>query len=262
MLAPPRKRQKRLVVPASSPEHERPASRTRKAEKESEPSAEEITKLSLPSRTRPRRSHTTAKHDDPPASPPRKSRPRKTKDQGAPTSRPLPTFFTASIERQRSIGEQEEADVEEIEDTIQDSAFAHQDLYAGPSRTKRGRDAAGPLEPVTETREKGTSRGSSRSHGSQRFHFDAGPAKPRGGDATSAPPGRPELEDSRPWVDKYAPTTLDEIAVHPKKVDDVRRWIVDAFAGRSQKVGYFKVHSRPSRYALSLVDSTVHADAS
>ena len=205
MTAPPRKRQRRFVVPSSSsPERERPASRTPKAGQES---AGEITKSSLPSRIRPRRSQPKpAKHDDPPTSPPPRSRPRKTKDQA------IPTFFTASVERQRSVRELGEADVEEIEDPVQDGALAHPVGYPRPS---------GRPEPVTESRS----------------HLDA----------TSAPPGRPELDDSRPWVDKYAPTTLDEIAVHPKKVDDVRRWIVEAFAGRSPKVGHVQARGRDVR---------------
>ena len=43
-------------------------------------------------------------------------------------------------------------------------------------------------------------------------------------------------QDDRLWVDKYAPQTLQDLAVHKRKVDDVRRWLVDAFdeKGRSK----------------------------
>ncbi|KAF8496473.1 P-loop containing nucleoside triphosphate hydrolase protein [Russula emetica] len=39
------------------------------------------------------------------------------------------------------------------------------------------------------------------------------------------------------WVDKYAPQSLQDLAVHKRKVDDVRRWLVDAFdeKGRSKR---------------------------
>jgi cell cycle checkpoint protein len=58
----------------------------------------------------------------------------------------------------------------------------------------------------------------------------------RGGTHSLALDSREKIQDSRPWVDKYAPRTIDELAVHPKKVEDVRRWILETFAGRSQKV--------------------------
>jgi hypothetical protein len=43
-------------------------------------------------------------------------------------------------------------------------------------------------------------------------------------------------QDDQLWVDKYAPQTLQDLAVHKRKVDDVRRWLVDAFdeKGRSK----------------------------
>lgn len=41
--------------------------------------------------------------------------------------------------------------------------------------------------------------------------------------------------DYRPWAERYAPNSLDEIAVHKKKVADVQRWLADSLAGRSSK---------------------------
>jgi Rad17 P-loop domain len=37
-------------------------------------------------------------------------------------------------------------------------------------------------------------------------------------------------------VDKYEPQSLQDLAVHKRKVDDVRRWLVEAFdkKGRSK----------------------------
>ena len=42
-------------------------------------------------------------------------------------------------------------------------------------------------------------------------------------------------QDDQLWVDKYAPQSLQDLAVHKRKVDDVRRWLADAFdeKGRS-----------------------------
>jgi hypothetical protein len=44
------------------------------------------------------------------------------------------------------------------------------------------------------------------------------------------------FQDDQLWVDKYAPQSLQDLAVHKRKVDDVRKWLVDAFdeKGRSK----------------------------
>ncbi|KAK4142632.1 Rad17 cell cycle checkpoint protein-domain-containing protein [Dichotomopilus funicola] len=38
--------------------------------------------------------------------------------------------------------------------------------------------------------------------------------------------------DARPWSERFAPVNLDELAVHKRKVQDVRRWLDDVFSGR------------------------------
>jgi cell cycle checkpoint protein len=41
--------------------------------------------------------------------------------------------------------------------------------------------------------------------------------------------------DARPWNEKYGPVSLDELAVHKKKVADVRAWLSDVFDGKQRK---------------------------
>ena len=41
-------------------------------------------------------------------------------------------------------------------------------------------------------------------------------------------------QDDRLWVDKYAPLSLQDLAVHKRKVDDVRRWLEEAFSGKGR----------------------------
>ncbi|KAK3208498.1 hypothetical protein GRF29_77g965044 [Pseudopithomyces chartarum] len=41
--------------------------------------------------------------------------------------------------------------------------------------------------------------------------------------------------DRRPWNEKYGPVSLDELAVHKKKVSDVRTWLADVFRGKVRK---------------------------
>ncbi|KAH9844657.1 Rad17 cell cycle checkpoint protein [Teratosphaeria destructans] len=43
-------------------------------------------------------------------------------------------------------------------------------------------------------------------------------------------------EDRRPWTDRFAPVDLSELAVHKRKVADVRNWLETAVNGRRHKV--------------------------
>ena len=45
-----------------------------------------------------------------------------------------------------------------------------------------------------------------------------------------------EKGNSRPWSERFAPQSLDELAVHKKKILDVRRWLENAFHGPGHKV--------------------------
>lgn len=52
----------------------------------------------------------------------------------------------------------------------------------------------------------------------------------------SDPPPLNYKVDHRPWAQRFAPLNLDELAVHKRKVADVRKWLEDAFAGRGREV--------------------------
>ncbi|KAK6430919.1 RFC checkpoint protein Rad17 [Oleoguttula sp. CCFEE 5521] len=43
-------------------------------------------------------------------------------------------------------------------------------------------------------------------------------------------------DDKRSWIEQFAPTNLDELAVHKRKVADVKGWLEMAFSGRRRKV--------------------------
>ncbi|KAI0478837.1 cell cycle checkpoint protein RAD17 [Xylariaceae sp. FL0804] len=50
------------------------------------------------------------------------------------------------------------------------------------------------------------------------------------------PPQGPRQDDEhRPWSERFGPVNLDELAVHKKKVADVRRWLEDVIAGRMRQ---------------------------
>lgn len=48
-------------------------------------------------------------------------------------------------------------------------------------------------------------------------------------------PARKEPLDERPWTDRFGPLSLDELAVHKKKVTDVRTWLEDVYIGKHRK---------------------------
>ncbi|KAJ6088268.1 Checkpoint protein Rad17/Rad24 [Penicillium sp. IBT 16267x] len=51
----------------------------------------------------------------------------------------------------------------------------------------------------------------------------------------SDPQPRNQKVDHRPWAQRFAPLNLDELAVHKRKVADVRKSLEDAFAGRGRE---------------------------
>lgn len=51
----------------------------------------------------------------------------------------------------------------------------------------------------------------------------------------SSQPAHQDIVDRRPWTDKYGPASLDELAVHKRKVADVRTWLSDVFSGKARK---------------------------
>lgn len=62
-----------------------------------------------------------------------------------------------------------------------------------------------------------------------------------------------DIED-RLWVDIYEPTTEAELAVHVRKVEDVRRWLVEAFdGGPSGKLKKYRVCRLPVHQCRHLI---------
>ncbi|KAJ5909189.1 hypothetical protein N7495_001871 [Penicillium taxi] len=66
-------------------------------------------------------------------------------------------------------------------------------------------------------------------HSSKRFLM---PPDRGSSDLPSPSPQPPAKLDRRPWPQRFAPTNLDELAVHKKKVSDVKNWLEEALSGR------------------------------
>ncbi|KAL1627027.1 RFC checkpoint protein Rad17 [Diplodia seriata] len=169
--------------------------------------------------------------------PSRSSRPAaKPKPKPQPKEKNILSFFNAATQRQRSpsskaqpVASQEapHADaVEDQDDIIQDDSLDDEPnkSVAHAARRKRTRprgaigDAEGPEQDALPS-------------GSQKF-LKAPNAEARHQTLTSS--ARTDV-DQRPWVDKYSPVNLDELAVHKRKVADVRAWLTNVLAGRERK---------------------------
>ncbi|KAJ6258678.1 Cell cycle checkpoint protein [Drechslerella dactyloides] len=60
------------------------------------------------------------------------------------------------------------------------------------------------------------------------------PTKPSKARLNASNPAHEAIE-LQTWADKYAPTSTAELAVHKRKIDDVRTWLADVFASASSK---------------------------
>ena len=71
---------------------------------------------------------------------------------------------------------------------------------------------------------------------SQRFKI-AGRATGKGTDNLITTSDGVAGVDTRPWAERFEPRSLEELAVHKKKVSDVRSWLENVLQGRERKVG-------------------------
>ncbi len=128
------------------------------------------------------------------------------------------SFFTnaakkqieAPLPTQRDNLENLEEDISTDEDDIAESKVRQKSSFT-TTAVKRSRSMV-------------DSEGSSVVGSSQRFK------KP------SIPAAKPKVEeDLRPWAERFAPHYLEELAVHKRKVADVREWLENVMAGKSRQ---------------------------
>ncbi|KAJ9648320.1 RFC checkpoint protein Rad17 [Coniosporium tulheliwenetii] len=145
------------------------------------------------------------------------------------------SFFNAATQRQRSqpsaSPEKTTASIHETEeDLILDDSDEKQ------SRRANGHDGSLSLAIRKRVRDEAGEGAAldyrSSQLSSQKFLKTSKGAKRVTSDSSSVnqPP-----KDQRPWTEKYGPVSLDELAVHKKKVADVRAWLSNVLAGRDRK---------------------------
>ncbi|KAK8027307.1 cell cycle checkpoint protein RAD17 [Apiospora marii] len=252
-MAPPTKRRKRNVVHASDDEEElqpqanntlanylfsspnqNPVS-TANTSRAGSPSPSPIAKRTLrPSNVNDRRQPPPHKTLRSGAAPPIKSKrpepsvsPRKTRNRTAADEKSgskgktadLKTLFSRQAERAIATPSSS------VVDDILSDPISDEDGVVDVSTTTTSRVAANARKRFRE----GTQGDAGHDMGtavtaSQRFLRPPRPTTP------VAP-----ADDQRPWSERFGPSNLDELAVHKKKVTDVRRWLEDVIAGRMRQ---------------------------
>ena len=162
---------------------------------------------------------------------PRKSRSQaqpKSKVQNLPKGKTLHSFFAAAPRSQTSetpVPSKQIVKVEDALDVIQDDALDNASDISTSTRGDR--------EDLRRfKRAHGTTDGFNESllGGSQKFRKVSAITKVRTGDLAVNQPS-----DSLPWTEKHAPVNLGELAVHKKKVDEVRQWLDNVRLRRIRK---------------------------
>ncbi|KAF4336305.1 cell cycle checkpoint [Fusarium beomiforme] len=232
-MAPPAKRRRRNVVDASDDEDEQPRANTLTKFLLTSPSSSTQSRgpTASPSPTKPKivsnKPTTNGSMRLPRRAQPKSNSTspsvKRTKDVGksAGTGKTadLRTLFSNQAQRAARTGAGDRRPVP-LEDIISDPISEDDDIsehkassasLVGQHAKKRLRDSSQPSF-------------SSAPSASQKF---IKPQKP-------APIAMPN-DDTRPWSERFGPRNLDELAVHKKKVSDVRRWLEDVIAGRMRQ---------------------------
>ncbi|QDS68260.1 hypothetical protein FKW77_010624 [Venturia effusa] len=150
-----------------------------------------------------------------------------------PQSKTIYSFFNTATQKQRfkapaSPESKLSSSIQVEEDLIQD------DDSLGEEMASLGQTKFGSQYPVPVRRKR------------KRDGFDDGladsSALPRGSQVFKKPtinssgsPAAVTIVDSRPWTDRFGPANMDELAVHKKKVQDVRTWLESVVSGRGRQ---------------------------
>ncbi|KAL8663786.1 MAG: hypothetical protein Q9202_003600 [Teloschistes flavicans] len=234
MGPPPAKRQRRLVVLSSEDEEdEEPVPPNGGGGDEGHHKTRALP-TRLPSehesRTRSRKAPTTKSSTPSPRKPPSKTRTiRKT-----PKPSSLDTYFSAAnrLHGTRDPSSQTEKSGHTIteEDFIEDDSLDEELQKLSELRTTIKIPNRTNVAPPQSQVEKHNSK--RLPGGSQVFLNLANRAVKADKDQKTP---RPLINDTRPWADRYAPTSVEELAVHKRKVADVKEWILGVFEGHLKK---------------------------
>lgn len=243
MGPPPAKRRRKIVASSSEDEGDNPPSLEGRDGRPASPLPKSAPNggvndhenaHGLPTRLRSRQKIITKTAKAPavrwsrPTSPEKKSKAKSTVDRKAAKPTALDTFFNAHrTSHTKHETKKVETSIDE-DDFIEDDSF--DDELRRLSDPRKGilggrRHIPAPTQSLVE-------RGgaSKLPTGSQVFRKVVNDVQ-----AEEAPGSR--KNDMRPWADRYGPASTEELAVHKRKVADVRSWLDAVCHGRSKKVG-------------------------
>lgn len=165
------------------------------------------------------------------------------------SSQSLHSFFRPATEEQRwatkrttDVSSQPDSIIDELgdaDDLIQDDYGSYDEIFD----QFKGQDSSRRDDSVVPSASKPAPGSFTRSDNSvkpsrpaKRFLLPTSPnlqpvTEERGGGEIAA-----KDIDRRPWSERFGPSNLDELAVHKKKVADVRDWLSEAIAGKSRRV--------------------------
>ncbi len=254
MESPPAKRRKRLAVLSSNddagsiisgnPTAASEGGKTRSASNEASINGDK--KQLLPTRSRKKAAEPTpstlTEKTDP-------HMPKKNPRNKGP-SRSISTFFKSEPPEQRLVDaseqkrkvlkkdvvarqeeEQEEEDV--IEDDSPVEGLTHR--YAMQDTTKSVLDRRKQQLPPSSSYVAPALQGRPPS-GSQKFKI----ATIGDGRDSSAQTATAKEQDLKPWAEQFPPKSLEELAVHKKKISDVQTWLANVLSGKERKVNASK----------------------
>lgn len=227
-MAPPAKRQKRLIVVSSDDE---------------EPDAKSAHKP-LPTRSQAKapKSKTSRSSIAPQSGPhalPKDHAAKPKSPYKAQASRPISSFFSAGTQAQQPNGQKPPEvvtpEVEDQEDLIVDDSPVENVNDLEVTTTSTALDL-GKKQPVPARNNAAATNRSSLQSRSQRFKIPGCASSTGIGPAIS---GVAKVKscaiDLRPWAEKYGPNNLEELMVHVKKISDVRNWLENVLRGQDRK---------------------------
>ncbi|KAM0258408.1 hypothetical protein ACHAQJ_003885 [Trichoderma viride] len=234
-MAPPAKRRRRNTVEASDDEDEQPKANTLTNFLLSSPSspAKKRAPTASPSPVKRRTTNGQSSNNGSPLRPSRSQKngtsqsPKKTRDASKVDDKgktaDLKTLFSKQAQKVTRLGIGADRKTEPIDDPIDDIISDDDDIseFKASSSSLVGQHV--------KKRLKGAGSGTQSTPAgsltmSQRF---LKPSRPTATDALN--------DDLRPWSERFGPRNLDELAVHKKKVTDVRRWLEDVMGGRMRQ---------------------------
>ena len=201
--------------------------------------------LSSTAESSPNRRSKTTQHE--PSTPKRKrssaanspSKKKDQKDELKPTENLIKSFFDKAAQKQRdkpaakrAIPVPEAIILDDEQEAIEDDISDADDVGFEGSKLEDGLTIATGRKRKLSNLDGRSIPSSSLPAGSQRFLKTSTGFN---GTSSSSITGHKPGVDLRPWTERFSPTNLEELAVHNKKIQDVRNWLGSVFHGTEAK---------------------------